>query len=305
MPHAEILRIYLEPVMLKMAADGTFGFVKKVRAAFEGRGFKVDLVEDTDTARLDSALEDGYALFLMKDPFHARSLSMRRAYYYPYWRIEATAKRWAFKVADKRFDPAEIDPDLSRDWFNRWRRYLFKKAALNSRKDGLIYVPLQGRPLEQRSFQTMSPVRMIEEVQARAGDRRILLGLHPGEIYSDAERAALERIEDDDPRVTVQSGRMEQALRVCDFVVTQNSAVALSGLFFRKPAMLFGESDFHHVMPRVSNLGVEEAWRAVEEANPPVARYLYWFIHQNAIKADTDDAPKQIIETCRSHGWLV
>lgn len=305
MPHAEILRIYLEPATLRMAKDGAFGFVSKVHAAFESRGFAVELVEDSDAARLGSALKDGYALFLMKDPFHARSLSMRRAYYYPYWRIEATAKRWMFKVAERSFIPAETDPDLARDWFNRWRRFLFKKAALNTRKDGLIYVPLQGRLLEHRSFQTISPVQMIEEVRARAGDRRILLGLHPGESYSDAERAALERLEGADPRIAVQLGEMEKALRVCDFVVTENSAVALSGLFFRKPAILFGKSDFHHVMAQVSKLGVDEAWRAVEQANPPVARYLYWFIHQNSIKADTDDAPARIIEACRSHGWLV
>lgn len=305
MSRHETLRIYLEPVMLRMAQDGDFGFVNKVRAGFEANGFKVNFVEDTDAERLKSAGRSGYALFLMKDPFHPRALSMRRAYYYPYWRIEASAQRWAFQVARKTYDPGGIDTDLAKDWFNRWRRYLFGMAPLNIQQDGLIYVPLQGRLLDHRSFQTMSPVNMIGEVQARAGSRRILLGLHPGETYAPGEIAAVEQIAEKDPRVILQTGGMEEALRVCDFVVTQNSAAALSGFFFRKPALLFGESDFHHAMPRVSQLGVDDAWRAAEQSRPAFARYLYWFIHLNAIKADTDSAAAHVIQTCRGHGWTV
>jgi hypothetical protein len=305
MPSERNLRIYLEPVMLQMARAGDFGFVNKVRSAFAARGVHVDLVEDTDEERLRSAAHPGYSLFLMKDPFHPRALSMRRAYYYPFWRIEATARRWEFQVAEKTFDPGKIDTDIATAWFNRWRRYLFRKAPLNSEKSGLIYVPLQGRLLDHRSFQTMSPVEMIGEVQARAGDRRILLALHPGETYSGEEITAVERIAAGDPRVTLQTGGMDEALRLCDLVVTQNSAAALSGFFFRKPALLFGESDFHHEMPRVSQLGVDEAWRTVAGARPAFARYLYWFIQLNAIKADTDEAEARIVETCRNHGWEV
>lgn len=305
MDRANSLSIYLDPVMLKMAEDGDFGFVNKVRTAFNGQGIAVTFAEDSDDAWLTSAASPGYALFLMKEPLHPRALSMRRAYYYPFWRIEATAKRWEFEVARKSFNPDEIDTDLAVQWFNRWRRYLFRKAALEVEKTGLIYVPLQGRLNDHRSFQSMSPVEMIGEVQARAGDRRIVLGLHPGERYSAQEREAVERIAENDSRVTLQTGGMEQALRHCDFVVTQNSTAALSGLFFRKPAVLFGESDFHHLMPRVSQLGVDEAWRQVESARPPVARYLYWFLQLNAIKADTEDAPGQILEACRRHGWDV
>jgi hypothetical protein len=305
MPEARILRIYLDPVMLQMAREGSFGFVKRVKAAFEARGFEVVFTEDTDVARLQSAARPGYSLFLMQDPFHPRALSMRKAYYYPFWRIEASAKRWEFRVSGKTFNPAEIDTEIATEWFNRWRRFLFRKAPLNAETSGLIYVPLQGRLLERRSFQSMSPVEMIGEVQARAGSRDILLGLHPGETYSPEEIAAIERIAAADPRVAVKTGGMDEALRVCDLVVTENSAAALSGFFFRKPALLFAETDFHHQMPRVSQLGVDESWRMAETNSPAYARYLYWFIQMNAIKADADTAGDRIIETCRSHGWEV
>lgn len=305
MSDPRLLRIYLDPVALTMAREGSFGFVKRVSAAFEGRGFDVILTEDTETERLLSEAREGYSLFLMKEPDHPRALSMRKAYYYPFWRIEDTAQRWAFRVAGKTFDPTEIDTDTAAEWFSRWGRFLFRKAPQRAEKAGMIYVPLQGRLLDHRSFQAMSPVEMIGEVQARAGSRRIMLGLHPGESYSADEIAAVERIAQADPRVNLQTGGMEEALRACDLVVTQNSSAALSGFFFRKPALLFGETDFHHQMPRVSQLGVDQAWRTAEALTPAYARYLYWFIQLNAIKADTADAENQIIETCRSYGWEI
>lgn len=305
MPDARILRIYLEPPTLEAARAGKFGFVKRVAAAFEARGFSVRYEEETPAALIASAALEGYALFLMREPFHPRALSMRRAYYYPYWRIEASAKRWKFQVAKKSFDPSVIDTDQAQEWFVRWRRNLFRNATESAAPQGLIYVPLQGRLLDHRSFQTMSPVEMITEVQARAGNRRILLGLHPDENYTPKELAALAEIAEKDRRITLKTGGMAEALRACDLVVTENSSAALSAMFFEKPAMLFARTDFHHQMAQVAQLGVDAAWQAVEEATPEYAEYLYWFIHLNAIKADVPAAETNILETCRRFGWTV
>ncbi len=288
-----------------MAREGSFGFASRIREAFEARGFRVEFKVDTPRERLKSATRNGYTLFEMKDPFHERALSIRRAYYYPFWRIEKSAARWEFEVAQKAFDSAVIDTGLAEDWANRWGRYQFRKGPSEASYEPLIYVPLQGVLLKRRSFQSMSPVEMIAEVQARAGDRRILLGLHPGETYSDEEHAALETISAHDPRVTIQKGGMEGALKTCELVVAQNSTAALSGYFFRKPAILFAKSDFHHQMPSVLKLGVDDAWRAAVENRPAYAQYLYWFIQLNAIKADEPDADTRIIETCRRRGWNI
>jgi hypothetical protein len=303
---ARILRIYLDDVMLDMAQRGEFGFVARVTKAFEEVGFRVELKRNSFQERLKSAARNGYSLFLMDDPFHPKSLTMRKSYYFPFWRIEATPKRWEFEVAKKSFDPAEIDTDSAQAWVGNWRKWLFKQGPETAERTNLIYVALQGKLFEHRSFQTMSPIDMIAEVQARAGNKRILLGLHPGENYSDEERAALGAIEDTDTRVTVQTGGMEQALRICDFVITQNSAAALSGYFFQKPAILFGECDFHHQMSRVSQLGLDEAWRKLESVTPAYAEYLYWFVALNSIKADVEgEAEERVLAACKHFGWEI
>lgn len=305
MSEPRLLRIYLDPVMLKMGREGTFGFVNRVREAFEGVDFRVDLVRDTEAERLKSAARRGYSLFLMKEPFHPRALSMRRAYYYPYWRIEKSAERWAFDVARKSFDSSEIDPHTAETWAANWGRYLFGDGPARALREPMVYIPLQGRLLEHRSFQSMSPLAMIREIQARAGDRRIVVGLHPGETYLPEEIAALETLTQADSRLILQTGGMQEALRCCDLVVTQNSTAALSGFFFQKPAILFAKSDFHHQMPGIVELGIDEAFRRAQQRTPDFARYLYWFIHLNAIKADEPEAPERILSRCRDHGWTV
>lgn len=303
---AKILRIYLDKTMLWRAQQGTFGFCARVTKAFEEAGFRVDLRKNSFDERMKSGARRGYSLFLMDEPFHKKALTMRKAYYFPYWRIEKTAERWEFAVAKKTFYPAEIDPDLAEKWFMNWRRWLFKFGPANAERTGMVYVALQGKLTECRSFQSMSPIDMIRAVQDQAGARHILLGLHPGEHYSDGEMNLLNEIVHADGRMAFQTGGMEEALRQCDLVVTQNSAAALSGFFFQKPAILFGESDFHHQMPRVSQLGVAEAWRQAEEVTPDFAAYLYWFVHLNSIKADQEGvAETKILDTCRRHGWEI
>ncbi|WP_298499207.1 hypothetical protein [uncultured Maritimibacter sp.] len=301
MAEPRILRIYLDPNMLASAQAGTFGFVRVMTEAFEAEDFRVELRKNSFEERMKSGARNGYSMFLMDEPFHEKALTMRKAYYYPFWRIENVAERWEFAVAHRAFDPAEIDPVKARKWFGDWRKWIFRKLPERAEKLGLIYVPLQGRLLEHRSFQTMSPLEMIGAVQAQAGDRRILLGLHPGEAYSEDEITAVTAIAKADPRVTLQTGGMEEALRTCDLVVTMNSTAALSGYFFQKPAVLFAKSDFHHVMPNVAALGVDEAFRRAEAETPDFAAYLYWFIQLNSIKADAPGAGDAILATCRAH----
>ena len=80
---------------------------------------------------------------------------------------------------------------------------------------------------------------------------------------------------------------------------------ALSGFFFHKPAVLFGQIDFHHQMLNVAELGQDRALSEVKTATPTFDQYLYWFIHQNAIKADAPDAGDRIVELLQRRGWQI
>ena len=305
MSTAKILRVYLDPEPLEWAFQGKFNFVNKIAQALVTKGFRTEFCKNSDEERLKSAARNGYSLFLMDDPFHPNALTMRRSYFYPFWRIEASAKRWEFEVATKAFNPSTVDADEATAWADRWRKWLFKGTTENVAIDGPIYVPLQGRLLHHRSFQTVSPMEMLERTAAYFSDMPILAGLHPAEVYTSAERQALDEITKRYPNLRVVEGQMERALSECRFVVTQNSSAALFGYFFHKPAVLFSRIDFHHIAANVHDLGQQEAFDAVQNMKPEFDRYLYWFTIKNAIRADADDVSDQIISTLTKRGWQV
>ncbi|RVV98003.1 hypothetical protein EKE94_11090 [Mesobaculum littorinae] len=298
------LRIFYDAHLRDRARAGRHNFSNRIRAAFERHRFEVEFVLNTDAARLQSAAEPGYALFHMDDPFHPRALTMRLAYYFPFWRIEASAKRWEWDVAKARFDPRAIDPEAAALFVRRARNRQFPEAAGPSPAGGYVYVPLQGRLRDHRSFQSMSPIEMLGETLAATGSRPVRAGLHPKEDYDAEDLAALDQIAAVNPRLSIERGPMLPLLQNCDMVVTQNSSVALSGYFFEKPAVLFGLIDFHHIAANVADLGVAEAFQRAASMRPDYARYLYWFLKETTINAGDDTAEAQIIAEVRRRGWV-
>ncbi len=151
----------------------------------------------------------------MDDPIHARALTLRRAYFYPFWRIEASAKRWEWDIAKRGVRPGTGEPRPKRRSFcDYWRKRLFDTAADNPRKDGFIYIPLQGMLLEQRSFQTLSPLEMIETTLRQDPTRRVIAGYHPNETYSPEETDALEAMAAREPRLDYRDRRNDRTAAI-------------------------------------------------------------------------------------------
>lgn len=293
-----VLWLYLDPGTLADVVAGRHNFLKRVIAAVQGRGWRVDLRENTLAERVQAPLRSGYALFHMEEPTHPAALTCRRTYIGAFWHIEAVAARWDWPVARAVYRP---DPSMrarAKEFADRLRRRLGDGDG----PGGFILVPLQGRLLAQRSFQAASPIEMLRETLART-DRPVLATLHPKETYSEEETAAIADLAAKAPRLTVQAGGSEAALRACDMVVTQNSGVAFQGYVFHKPAVLFARADFHHIAASVPEIGVEAAFARVAGPPPDFDGYLYWFLQEQAINAGRDDCKDRIVNALRGHGW--
>ncbi|MHC0052020.1 hypothetical protein [Actibacterium sp. D379-3] len=301
MTKVKTVGIYLEDGLRDNAVAGRHNFLNRVSAALASCGVAVDYRPNTETGRLTSAHQPGHALFHMKDPFHDRALSFRRAYFYPFWTIEPTARRWDFRSARTRFNPDRIDPEQARRFVSRHRDRLFAGAAPGD--DGFIYVPLQGILTRQRSFQSCSPLEMIAQTAQYFPDRPVIATLHPGETYTSQDHAALADLQTAHPNLKLRTGGMRALLPRCHMVVTQNSAVAFSGYFFEKPAVLFGRIDFHHIAANVGQLGADQAFDMAGQMRPEYARYLFWFLQRMAINAGRPDAEEKILRALRRGGW--
>lgn len=300
MPHSRILNIYLPSPMREDAAAGKVNIVNRIEAAVAPHGLRVAVHGDTLEERADPYRRQGWSLFHMQEPVGPRCLCLRQAYQNPFWQIEATNQRWWFDVAQAPFDPDTVDPAAARPFFQRWRRHLVGERTCS--RDGFLFMPLQGRISEHRSFQSMSPLAMIQATLEH-DLRPIRAMLHPREAYSAADLHALEDLVRRHPRLSVVRSDPLALLAACDLVVTQNSSVALTGYFLRKPAVLFAGVDFHHIAGSVPREGVERAFQKAEGTLPDHERYLYWFFQLQTINGAAPEAEAQIMARFARHGW--
>lgn len=293
--------------MLANARAGKQNFLRRLRGALEGAGWQVEYAGNGDAARLKAPQKRGYALWHMEPPSHERALCFRRCYVGAFWRIEAVAERWNWPVAQEPFTGAGVPAEVARGFVARWRNQLFPEGAGTG---GGIFVPLQGRLTSQRSFQSMSPLAMLEALLEAFPAERLVATLHPREIYHDEELAALEALAARAPRLTVQRGGSDRALAACDLVATQNSGMALRGYFLGKPALLFAGIDFHHIAASVPRDGLAPALAQARamlagEHAPDFDGYLHWFLQERAINAGRPEAEAQMLAALARHGWPV
>lgn len=304
MPNAHSVTFYLDENLRETAQAGQHNFIGRLARVLEQAGLSVSYRANSGAARLASALRPGYAMFHMDEPSHARALTMRRVYHYPFWQIAATTVRWDWPVAKAAFDPDTVDWPAARRFQGFWRKRLFPDLD-TTRKDGFIYLPLQGRLTECRSFQSASPIDMIKATLEHDPTRDIVATFHPKETYTEGERQAVHDLATQHSRLSIRTAGMDRLLPYCDYIVAQNSTAAFNGLFFNKPLVLFARSDFHHVAHNVHALGIAAAFEAAQTQAPDHAAYLWWFWQEMAINAGRPEADDQIRAALRRADWPV
>lgn len=305
MTDPKILRFYLEGKLLKPTQAGTHEFLNKVISVVQTAGFEVELCHRGFGDRMASTIRDGYAMFHMQEPTTPQGLTFRQVYHSPFYAIETTAERWSGRVANAAFKPEKLDSNKANRFYSRWQRKLFGAATNKTIREGFVYVPLQGRLTERRSFQMASPIDMIMAVLHHDPKRDVIATLHPNETYTREDQKRLEHLQETFSNFTVRTGDMEKLLQRCDYVVTQNSSAAFNGYFFAKPCILFGKIDFHHIALNVEQMGVANAFAQVTTHQPDYARYVYWFWQKRSINAARKNAEQKIAETLRRAGWPV
>ncbi|WP_410217165.1 hypothetical protein [Paracoccus sp. (in: a-proteobacteria)] len=295
-----LLNVYLHPPILQTALAGKSGFVNRVCAVLEPRGWRIRIQPSGEEARALAPDRPGHALFHMERPTHDRALTFRRAYHYPYWRLEQVAERWRWPIARASFDPDRIEADAARKFAQRLRDRVLPGPP-PVRGDHVL-IPLQGHLRKRRSFQAASPVQMIRQV-AETG-RPCIATLHPKESYDDKDRAALMRLSDRFSNLTIGGDTMAR-LRDCAFVVTQNSAVGFDALILGKPVVLFAQSDFHHVTLNVAQVGARVALEGAAVHAPPGDRFLDWFLRRTSLDMMAPDADQRLLAAMKKGGWPV
>lgn len=303
MAEPKILRIYLDDDLRQSAKRGTHNFLNKISTVVRAAGYRVEYLPDTASNRLKATRRHGYCMFHMDGPMADRSLIFRRVYSYPFWAIEPSPARWQWRVAQSTFEHKDVSATDAEKFFGFWKNRLFNSVTEPVEPAGFIFIPLQGKLLDHRSFQACSPLEMIRSVLEYDPHRKVIATLHPREQYSRKELDALQALQNETDRLTVQKGQMVRYLQACDYVVTQNSSAAFFGYFFEKPSVLFAQIDFHHIAQNVIEVGAQNAICAAPQARPEFKKYVYWFWQIMSINAGRPEAEADIRAALMRAGW--
>lgn len=211
----QTVTFYMEPELCESAQAGKHNFIGKVAGVMSRAGLAVRFVPFGRNVPEGN----GWSMSHIKSPPDAQGLCFRRVYHYPFWQIENSAERWAWDVAQAAFEPDPAETKETARFYGFWQNRLFGEALQAPRRDGFIYVPLQGKLTEHRPFQICSPLEMVEHCLAQT-IQPVIATLHPNESYDRGEIAALKKLKKAHDRLTVQTGGMEVLLAGCDYIVT-------------------------------------------------------------------------------------
>ncbi|MEM9717068.1 MAG: hypothetical protein AAF826_11180 [Pseudomonadota bacterium] len=301
MPQKRVVNCYFGDATLAKMKRGELNFLNIVKEVLEDADFDVHLLDDRGSNREPDS--DAYALFYRIDTSGPKALTIRENISAPFWCIEQKEHRWDTQIARATFHPDDVDPTEAGRFTKSWARKWMPKYADATSDSGYVYIPLQGKLTSKRSFQTCSPIEMIAAVLRADPYRTVIANLHPGEKYTNDERAALDALLSENTRLSLSDTPTFELLANCDYLVCQNSTVAFYGVLLGKTPVFFGRSEFHHAGFNVHHLGPEEAIRHAMNSAPAHAKYIWWYLQEMSINAGRPEARSKIADALRSYGW--
>lgn len=233
------------------------------------------------------------------------------AYLWEFWHLDPAGTKAFSSIGTRRFDAARIDRDrAARFRETLWARYVDKRRSKHVQEtrqedlpDGALAVFCQGHYPVKSGATDFSDVQMVEAVRTQAGDRPVLLKLHPAETAVQDE-ARLRALADGDPRLRITQANVHDILSRCAAMVSINSTVALEGFIHRKPAILFGQSDFHHIAGRVARPDGFGAVLAEQlSARPDFDAFLAWYFLGNCLRINAKTLEDRIWERFAAVGF--
>jgi hypothetical protein len=219
------------------------------------------------------------------------------AYLPPFWHLDPAGMQAESSIAARPYDPASLREKPAQAFFERMRaRYTLQRRSRRAQipevtplPQGSIAVFLQGDQPQANGLAHCTPDQMLRAVAEGAGGRPVLVKPHP--LAADHDALVIRRALDQGLAVTPTLANVNDMIAVSVCTVSVNSACAIEGFLQRKPAILFGPSDFHHFAETVRAPEEFPAAldRALKRAPGGYAKFLFWYFAQNCLNVTAAD----------------
>ena len=222
----------------------------------------------------------------------ANVLNAGLAYVDGFWHLDPVGVLAVSSIGARRFDPEAVPIREARTFFRRLRgrfverrrsRYKQPRTGLRgAMPEGAVALFLQGASHLTDRSRIYSTPDMIRSV-ARGTDRPVRVKAHP--LRVDAEDvAAVEEMAGEGRDIAMIEGNVHDILTHCCASVSISSACSFEGFLHRKPAVLFGRSDFAQNAVKVGAL--DGFGTALDEAlgrRWPHVGFVHWYLREQSL----------------------
>ena len=267
----------------------------KLTEGLAARGHFVRLaLHDRDTLAAEMAADADFHIVDHGTLRHPRVLNTGIAYIYPFWNLDPWGIRALSSIAEKAFDPNDLDIEAAAAFASRLRkRWVATRKSRYEQPMRPAVVPadyiavfLQSEGHRDVMETCHLDLReMVQALLARPDPRAIVIKPHPRDD-NPATRRFLNRIAARDGRVRVIDGNIHDILACAAVCVTINSAVGIEAMLHSVPVVLCGKTDFHHCAVTVTDAaGMGAAVTLAQATAWPYDAFLYWYFALNCLNA--------------------
>lgn len=256
------------------------------------------LPRHADLTRRSLAQPDGH-LHLVEDGRMMGEgwLNAALAYLLGFWHLDPHGVLAESGARTETYTPRAVPLEAAQDFFitlrqrfvrTRQSRYGQPRQRDDSLPEGAIALFLQGRKPTADGDCDLTMEEMILAVCQGASGRPVVVKPHPL-AETDCARAIL-RAADRGAVFEVFNGNIHDLLARCAVTVSANSAAAMEGFLHRKPAILFGRSDFESLVTRVHQPGgFADALHRALSTDWRFAKMLYWYFTRHSLDIAAPD----------------
>lgn len=293
------------------AGSGVLPFYRRLAEGLDARGIPYEQVP-LDRARLLERVSGDAAFHIVNHGRfrHPRVLNAGIAYIYPFWNLDPQGIRAFSSIGGLRFDPASIDAAIARPFFRRLRQRIV--GARRSRYEqpmgrealpqaaAAVFLQSEGhRNVGETLY--LDRWQMLETVLG-ATRAPVIVKPHPRDASAETDEA-LRDLGRRFAHLHVARGNIHDIIAASDRVVTINSAVGIEAYLHRKPVILCGAADFHHI----ADTARSEADLARLVTRPPRARhydkFIWWYFGQHCLSTTDPELAGRFLQRLAAQGF--
>ncbi|TMM55073.1 hypothetical protein [Sulfitobacter sabulilitoris] len=294
---------HLPASWLGPAGSGLLPFYDHLTTGVSAAGHPLRLVPlDRAALAAQVAADDAFHIVNHGRMAHPRVLNCGIAYIYPFWNMDPLGIRAFSSIGAARFDPSQIDADQARPFFRKLRQRLVGARASRYAQpsdraalpENCIAVFLQSeahRTVGETCY--LDRWDMLENILQNSV-LPVVVKPHPRDLDPDTG-GRLEGLQRKYANLSVSLCNIHDLLSVAARVVTINSAVGIEAYLHRKPVILCGQSDFHHIADVARSAHDLRRLLAAPPRRRAYDKFIHWYFAQQCLSTTDPDLTQRFL----------